>query len=159
MTTNSPGNDRDSGTVTRRRAAMAVLVEARAEEIADRLGDLGTLPAHETVRAPETGLVMVQGRIGGDGRPFNVGEATVSRAVIRLAGGEMGFGYALGRDHAKARLVALCDALLQSPAHGPATEERVLAPLRARIAEERARVAANTAATRVDFFTLVRGDN
>ena len=57
---------------------------------------------------------MVRGRIGGDGAPFNVGEATVTRAAVRLASGEIGFGYVLGRDHEKARLIALCDALLQT---------------------------------------------
>ncbi len=62
----------------------------------------------------EDGLVMVRGRIGGDGAPFNLGEATVTRAAVRLASGEVGFGYVLGRDREKARLIALCDALLQS---------------------------------------------
>ena len=54
---------------------------------------------------------MLRGRIGGDGAPFNFGEATVSRCAVRLATGETGFGYVLGRDHEKARLIALCDAL------------------------------------------------
>jgi alpha-D-ribose 1-methylphosphonate 5-triphosphate synthase subunit PhnG len=142
-----------------RRAAMALLVEARREELASLLSDLAPLPAHEVVRQPETGLVMVQGRIGGDGSPFNVGEATVSRAVVRLASGEMGFSYVLGRDREKARLVALCDALVQCGSYRSAVEAKVLAPLRERIGDERGRVAARTAATRVDFFTLVRGDN
>ena len=57
---------------------------------------------------------MVRGRIGGDGAPFNLGEATVSRAAVRLATGEVGFGYTLGRDREKARMIALCDALVQS---------------------------------------------
>ncbi len=61
------------------------------------------LPAHEDLREPENGLVMVRGRIGGDGAPFNLGEATVSRAAVRLATGEVGFGYALGRDRRKAQ--------------------------------------------------------
>ena len=65
-------------------------------------------------RQAESGLVMVRGRIGGDGAPFNLGEATVTRAAVRLASGEIGFGYVLGRDHEKARLIALCDALLQT---------------------------------------------
>ncbi len=56
---------------------------------------------------------MLRGRIGGDGAPFNVGEATVTRAAVQLASGETGFGYVLGRDREKARLVALCDALWQ----------------------------------------------
>jgi alpha-D-ribose 1-methylphosphonate 5-triphosphate synthase subunit PhnG len=142
-----------------RRAAMAVLVEAERQELASLLAGLEPLPAHEIVRQPETGLVMVQGRVGGDGSPFNLGEATVSRAAVRLESGEMGFGYVLGRDREKARLVALCDALFQSESYRPAVESKILAPLHERIHDEHRHVAARTAATRVDFFTLVRGDN
>ena len=142
-----------------RRAALAVLVEASTHELARLLENVAALPAHEIVRQPETGLVMLQGRIGGDGAPFNVGEATVSRAVVRLTSGEMGFGYVLGREREKARLVALCDALMQSTPHRAALEREVIAPVRARIAAERRLTAERTAATRVDFFTLVRGDN
>ncbi len=72
------------------------------------------LPSHDDLREAEHGLVMVRGRIGGDGAPFNLGEATVSRAAVRLASGELGFGYTLGRDREKARMIALCDALVQS---------------------------------------------
>lgn len=137
---------------------MAVLVEASAQELATLLDDVGPLPAHDLVRPPEIGLVMVQGRIGGDGRAFNVGEATVSRAAVRLASGEIGFSCVLGRDCDKARLVALCDALMQSGQHRAEIASRVVAPVRSRIEGERELVAARTAATRVDFFTLVRGE-
>jgi alpha-D-ribose 1-methylphosphonate 5-triphosphate synthase subunit PhnG len=102
--------------------------------------------------------VMVRGRIGGDGAPFNLGEATVSRAAVRLATGEVGFGYVLGRDRQKARMIALCDALVQSNEFAEAVETKVLAPLRAAMISERNRKAAETAATRVDFYTLVRGE-
>jgi alpha-D-ribose 1-methylphosphonate 5-triphosphate synthase subunit PhnG len=102
---------------------------------------------------------MIRGRIGGDGAQFNLGEATVSRAVVRLASGEMGFGYVLGRDRAKARLIALCDALVQTAAFASALESKVIAPLRAgRDAQCEAR-ARQVAATKVDFFTLVRGED
>src|SRR6266699_5257145 len=96
-----------------RKAAMAVLAHSEAAEISGRL-DTIELPDHENLREPENGLVMVRGRIGGDGAAFNLGEATVSRAAVRLSSGEVGFGYSLGRDRAKARMIALCDALVQS---------------------------------------------
>ncbi|WP_163595022.1 phosphonate C-P lyase system protein PhnG, partial [Klebsiella pneumoniae] len=64
---------------TQRKAAMAVLAHAAAADIAGRLAAIA-VPAHENLREPENGLVMVRGRIGGDGAPFNLGEATVSRA-------------------------------------------------------------------------------
>jgi alpha-D-ribose 1-methylphosphonate 5-triphosphate synthase subunit PhnG len=146
-----------NGKQAQRQAAMAVLAHADAAEIAGRL-DAIALPAHENLREPENGLVMVRGRIGGDGAPFNLGEATVSRAAVRLATGEVGFGYTLGRNRQKAQMIALCDALIQTPDHAGAVEVHVLAPLRATIASERSRKAAETAATRVDFYTLVRGE-
>jgi len=101
---------------------------------------------------------MVRGRVGGDGAPFNLGEATVSRAAIRLASGEVGFGYALGRDREKARLMALCDALIQTETHADVVETKVIAPLREAMLASRAQVAAEAAATRVDFYTMVRGE-
>jgi alpha-D-ribose 1-methylphosphonate 5-triphosphate synthase subunit PhnG len=77
---------------------------------------------------------------------------------VRLATGEVGFGYTLGRDREKARLIALCDALVQSNEFADAVEACVLAPLRAAMISKQNRKAAETAATRVDFYTLVRGE-
>ena len=143
----------------RRRAAMAVLAEADAAEIAGFLETIGPLPAHAEIRPPEHGLVMLRGRIGGDGAPFNMGEATVSRAVIRLATGEIGFGYVLGRDRTKARLISLCDALLQNNAYCAILENKVISPIRTRITAARNAAARHVAATKVEFFTLVRGED
>jgi alpha-D-ribose 1-methylphosphonate 5-triphosphate synthase subunit PhnG len=140
-----------------RQAAMAVLAHADAADIAGLLDSLD-FPTHENLREPENGLVMVRGRTGGDGAPFNLGEATVSRAAVRLSTGEVGFGYTLGRDRHKARMIALCDALIQTTDHADTIEAKVLAPLRKIMVAERSRKAAETAATRVDFYTLVRGE-
>jgi alpha-D-ribose 1-methylphosphonate 5-triphosphate synthase subunit PhnG len=147
----------ENGKQAQRKAAMAVLAHSDAAEIA-RLLEAIALPAYENLREPENGLVMVRGRIGGDGAPFNLGEATVSRAAVRLSSGETGFGYALGRDQQKARMIALCDALIQTAGHAETVEAQVLAPLRGALNSERNRRAAETAATRVDFYTLVRGE-
>jgi alpha-D-ribose 1-methylphosphonate 5-triphosphate synthase subunit PhnG len=146
-----------NGKQARRQAAMTVLAHSDAAEIARHL-DAIALPPYENLREPENGLVMVRGRIGGDGARFNLGEATVSRAAVRLATGEVGFGYALGRDRTKARMIALCDALIQTSDHTDTVESQVLAPLRAAMISKRNRKAAETAATRVDFYTLVRGE-
>lgn len=140
-----------------RKAAMTVLAHSGAAEIACRLKPI-TLPTYEILREPENGLVMLRGRIGGDGAPFNLGEATVSRAAVRLGTGEVGFGYTLGRDRQKAQMIALCDALVQSDEFSDAVEANVLAPLRTAMISERNRRAAETAATRVDFYTMVRGE-
>jgi alpha-D-ribose 1-methylphosphonate 5-triphosphate synthase subunit PhnG len=141
----------------KRREAMGVLVHADTDELADRIAILSA-PPHRAVREPESGLVMVRGRVGGDGAPFNFGEATVSRAAVRLESGEVGFGYVLGRDGEKARLIALCDALIQSKSHADVLETTVVAPLRDKLEARRAQRAAQAAATKVDFYTMVRGE-
>src|ERR1700716_792079 len=147
----------ENGKQARRQAAMTVLAHSDAAEIARHL-DAIALPPYENLREPENGLVMVRGRIGGDGAPFNLGEATVSRAAVRLSTGEVGFGYTLGRDGEKARMIALCDAMVQSDEFAGLVETKVIAPLRAAISAKRNRKAAEAAATRVDFYTLVRGE-
>ena len=140
-----------------RKAAMAVLARGGGALPPPAAGDFA-LPDHQDLRAPENGLVMLRGRAGGDGAPFNLGEATVSRAAVKLASGEVGFGYTLGRDGEKARLIALCDALVQSRDFGGAVERDVIAPLREQLMIRRKQAAAETAATKVDFYTMVRGE-
>jgi alpha-D-ribose 1-methylphosphonate 5-triphosphate synthase subunit PhnG len=142
-----------------RRGAMAVLAQAHAEEIEQALRAVIHPIDYVELRAPETGLVMLRGRIGGDGAAFNLGEATVTRAAVQIASGEVGIAYILGRDQRKARLNAISDALWQSKRYRDAVEQRVLAPIRTRVDAERDRQRAKTAATRVDFFTLVRGED
>ena len=147
----------ESAMVARRKAAMTVLAHSDSARIAECLRAID-LPAHEALREPENGLVMVRGRIGGDGAPFNLGEATVSRAAVRLSTGEVGFGYVLGRDRQKAQMIALCDAMVQSEQFAGAVETNVVAPLRTAMVSDRNRKAQETAATRVDFYTMVRGE-
>src|SRR5262245_12071874 len=94
-----------------RQAAMATLAHAAPAEL-KRLWEAASLPQEaQLLRGPETGLVTLRGRIGGGGAPFNFGEATVTRATVRLPGGTVGHSYALGRDKEKARLSAIADAL------------------------------------------------
>ena len=142
-----------------RKAAMAALALAPAEEL-KRLCQAAGLPGDaQILRGPETGLVTVRGRIGGGGAPFNFGEATVTRATVRLASGEVGHSYALGRDKEKARLSAIADALWQDPSRRAAIEEKIIGPLRAAQSEADGRRRAEAAATKVDFFTMVRGED
>jgi alpha-D-ribose 1-methylphosphonate 5-triphosphate synthase subunit PhnG len=147
------------GEVAARRAAVAALSHAAPVELA-RLWKAAGLPTEaQMLRGPETGLVTLRGRIGGGGAPFNFGEATVTRATVRLPDGAVGHSYALGRDREKARLAAIADALWQDPARRLEIEEKILGPLRAIAAAADAKRRAETAATRVDFFTLVRGED
>lgn len=142
-----------------RKAVMATLAQASGDDIV-RLWNAAGLPAEaELLRGPETGLVTVRGRIGGGGAPFNVGEATVTRATVRLASGQVGHCYALGRDKQKARLAAIADALWQDSAHRDNVQTKLIAPLQAALSEAREKRRAETAATKVDFFTMVRGED
>ena len=141
-----------------RRAALNLLVRATSDELIAPLARHWPGLVVRDLRPAETGLVMLRGRAGGDGAAFNLGEATVSRSVVELESGERGFGHRLGRDVAQARRIAIFDALWQREADRAEVERRVLAPVAARLDAERAKAAAETAATRVDFFTLVRGE-
>lgn len=139
---------------TERQRWMATLARASRSEIEALAGR--ELPAHEVLKAPETGTLMVEGRAGGAGRRFNLGEATMTRCVVRLDGGAMGFSYALGRDGRKARLAAILDARLQ--AEGEDGElKRGIAGLAEAQAAARDLASRKAAATKVEFFTLVRG--
>lgn len=142
-----------------RRAAMAILAQSDAAGIERGLAAADCEAQFVDLRAPEVGLVMLRGRIGGNGAPFNVGEATVTRAVVQLASGQRGFAYILGRDEEKARLAAVCDALWQAEESRDRIEQHVLAPLRATLEQRSQHERARTAATKVDFFTLVRGED
>jgi alpha-D-ribose 1-methylphosphonate 5-triphosphate synthase subunit PhnG len=132
---------------------MAILARASVQELAEKLAELPALPEAEMLRAPETGLVMVRGRAGGDGDAFNLGEMTVTRCALRL-GAHVGHAYIAGRDHAKARRAALLDAALQDSALHQACMQAVVEPLAAAQQEARAAEARKAAATRVDFFTM-----
>lgn len=133
---------------------MALTARATLDELAGALSVLGR-PEFVEVRPPQTGLVMLRGRIGGDGAAFNLGEATVTRAAVRLDGGELGSAYALGRDADKVRLAAVLDGLAQ---RGTPGLDQALAPVAQRLQAAAELADARTSATRVDFFTMVRGD-
>lgn len=140
-----------------RQEALGILANAAMSDLNALWSVWENQPQVQMVRAPETGLIMLRGRTGGGGAPFNLGEATVSRASVRIETGEIGHGYCLGRDLDKARLIAVIDAVLQREPMN--VEIAVLEPLRdiARAAERKRRE--ETAATKVEFFTMVRGED
>ena len=142
-----------------RKRAAGLLARATVGELDSIWSKLEPKPEVQKVRGPETGLVMVRGRIGGGGSPFNVGEATVTRATVKLSSGTVGHAHALGTSRKQAWLAAICDALWQEDATRCVIEDGVLTPVEQRLAEGKSRKAEETAATRVDFFTMVRGDD
>ncbi len=114
------------------------------------------LPVARSLRRPEIGLVMVQGRISGTGSAFCAGEMTATRAAVRLDSGEVGIGYVGGRSTCHAEIVATIDAVGQRAEWRDILERRIVAPL-AEEAEVRRRLAAARAnATKVEFFTVAR---
>lgn len=170
-----------------RRDWLAVLAKIPRDELEralDRVLDGAPAPAFDWLRAPEIGLAMVRGRIGGTGDPFNLGEASVTRAALRLRGDRtngttgttgadgmnganganrphgatVGIAYVLGRDKRRAELVALADALLQTPERHERLRAALIEPFRARLAQARAARSGEIATTRVEFFTMVRGE-
>lgn len=141
-----------------RRDWLAVLARAATAQLEAHANSMHPLPATETVRAPEVGMVMLRGRVGGTGDSFNLGEASVTRCALRLVDGALGIGYALGRDRRKAELIALFDALLQDDSARPRWMELVIDPLRREQAQRRDLASRAAASSRVDFFTMVRGE-
>lgn len=141
-----------------RKAWMGLLAKSDAAQLAGLIGRLENLPEFEWLRRPEVGGVMVRGRMGGTGAPFNLGEMTVTRCALRLESGEVGHGYVQGRDKRQAEQAALTDALMQGP-RAAELRETVLTPLEAAQTELRETRAAKAAATKVDFFTMVRGED
>ena len=154
-----PDASLDTPSVTARQALMRVCAEATEAELVAALEHLEPTPVATDIRPTESGLVMLRGRIGGSGAPFNVGEATVTRAVVRLATGETGFSYLLGRSKARARLAAIIDGAGQNPTYRTAIEQHLVGPVTSRLANERRVAREEAAATRVEFFTLVRGED
>jgi len=133
---------------------MSVLARADAAHLAALLETMPPLPACTVLRGPEGGLVMLRGRAGGGGSPFNLGEMSVTRCTVRSATGFVGHAYIQGRDSARARLAAELDAALQDPARHDQLQTAVIAPLAAEQQAARATTAAKAAATRVQFFTM-----
>lgn len=137
---------------------MGLLARAPEDALVEAAGALGPEPAHTWLRRPEIGTVMVRGRAGGTGAPFNLGEMTVTRCSLELGDGTVGHACVAGRSRDKARIAALCDALLQGARAGE-VGSAVIEPLRQRETAAHAALAGRAEKTRVDFFTMVRGEN
>jgi alpha-D-ribose 1-methylphosphonate 5-triphosphate synthase subunit PhnG len=147
---------------TARRAGwMSVLAKVDDADIAQHT-DIAALPkSYLWLRRPETGLVMVRGRAGGTGAQFNLGEMAVTRCALRLADGTVGMAYVRGREVAHAERAAAIDAVLQQAAQAGVLSAALstwIAPLETLLEARRARKSADSASTKVDFFTVVRGE-
>lgn len=148
--------------LTQRQAWMATLAKVSPLQLEQAVSNLRHLPNYDFLRPPEIGLAMVQGRAGGTGQPFYLGEMTITRCVVRLKIPDLqeaptGFGYVAGRSHRHAELAALCDALLQHPVWHDLIQTQVILPLQATAQHHHEQQQRQTESTRVNFFTMVRG--
>ena len=142
----------------RRKSWLSLLAcgpEGRARGLLD---DLEITPEFDLLRAPEIGSVMVRGRAGGTGEAFHLGEVTVTRCSLKLASGEVGHGYVQGRRKDDAQCAAIIDALMQT-SDASRVQQSVLDVLLEEQMTRRRERAAKAAATKVDFFTMVRGED
>jgi len=146
-------------TLEARQRWMSVLASSPADLLRNHWQVLDLHPVHHAVRAPEVGLTQLQARMGATGRRFVLGDMTVTRSVVQLDDGTYGYGYIAGRDKAHADLCALIDALMQQSGFQERLQRELIEPLAARRREQQQLRARAIAASRVDFFTLVRGDN
>lgn len=137
---------------------LSVLAKARLDELDLAIKQVGGMPTCKMLRVPEVGLVMARGRAGGSGQRFNLGEVPVTRCAVQSPAGDIGHGYVQGRDKRHAELAATMDALLQDETHQPSLLKGVIEPLANAAKMRRAEVAGKAEATRVEFFTMVRGE-
>lgn len=137
---------------------ISTLAKAPLPLLEKYVATLGDLPDYGFLRSPEIGLTMVRGRAEGTGQPFNLGEMTLTRCVVQL-GDVTGFGYVAGRSKRHAELAALCDGLLQHPEWQAQVQTQVIVPLQTAAQEKREVNAAEVESTRVNFFTMLRGES
>jgi len=141
-----------------RKAWLGLMATAKADTVQSLWEEAGLSPDYTMLRQPETGAVMVRGRAGSTGDAFNMGEMTVTRASLKLADGTVGHGWCQGRSRRQATIIALVDAIMQGDGASQ-LDAAILAPLREARATRHAAMAERAAATKVDFFTMARGED
>jgi alpha-D-ribose 1-methylphosphonate 5-triphosphate synthase subunit PhnG len=138
---------------------MGILAKSSGQSLEKIWDQIDPKPCYNFLREPEIGLAMVRGRAGGVGQQFNLGGATITRSVIQLSQGGYGHAIILGSDERKAELAAVFDALLTNTEMRAELEPKIIQPLAETIKANHQTHAAKTAATKVDFYTLVRGED
>ncbi|WEM44150.1 phosphonate C-P lyase system protein PhnG (plasmid) [Photobacterium sp. DA100] len=150
-------------TTEKRKYWMSVLAQASFEKLSvfwqQSQTKYGLAPDYQVIRPAEIGLAQVRARMGSTGRQFNIGDVTITRAAIQLATGEMGYSYLQGRNKQHAELAAILDALLQTESYQKVIFCQIIAPLATDMQAERALRQQEVASSKVDFFTMVRGED
>lgn len=150
-------------TTENRKYWMSVLAQASFEKLSARWQQsqtqYGLAPDYQIIRPAEIGLAQVRARMGSTGRQFNIGDVTITRAAVQLASGEMGHSYLQGRNKQHAELAAVLDGLLQTDYYHEAIFTHIITPLAADKDAERKARQQQVASSKVDFFTMVRGED
>lgn len=150
--------DNNQFTQRMRQRWIKVLARASSENLEEALHKIRIRPDYKFLRNPETGMVMVRARTGGVGQRFNLGEMTVTRCVVKTDDGDVGCGYVMGCDHRHAEYAALFDAMLQNPRHRIDLMDNIIHTLELEQKDREKTESRKSAATKVDFFTMVRGE-
>lgn len=145
--------------VVQRQQLLSVLAKSSLKDIQQHwehsLHDFEYSP----LRAPQTGMVMAVARAEGSGEPFNLGEVSVTRCAIKLTTGQTGIGYVMGSSKEHSLHVALLDALAQVDDQYEDIKLKLIQPLQQKIEQRNQQQQQKTAATKVDFLTMVRGED
>ncbi len=154
--------DSDNKAPDQRCRWISVLSKAKPADVSTRLAGIDHLPDYTVIRPAESGAVMVRGRAGGTGGAFNLGEMTVTRCVVQLvdkARPVIGHAYVAGRDKHHAEQAALVDALMQTERWQDEIKAAIIEPLATLAAKAKTERSKKVAATKVNFFTMVRGED
>ncbi len=141
-----------------RQALLSVLSKASLSDIEKYWKVLSLDVNYHFLKEPEVGMTMVRAKAGGAGQAFNMGEVTVTRSVIQLDTQQMGFGYTLGRNIEKSTLIAVIDECFQIEQWQPLIKAKLLAPLQKILQKSDSEREEKVAGTKVNFFTMVRGE-
>lgn len=136
---------------------LRIIAHANQEDMCAKWQALGLEVSAQWLREPEIGLLPMQARMGNTGSKFLFGDATITRAVVEVAG-KTGYAFILGRNKQAAKCAALIDALMQDSAHQAHISSAILVPLAQATKDTHAQQHAEVAQTKVDFFTMVRGE-
>lgn len=144
--------------IEKRKSWMSLLATSNKNDLLNLWEQKKINIRYEWLRTPEIGSIMAQGRMGVTGDKFNIGEVTITRCSLKLNCGTIGHSYVQGRSKKKAEISALCDALMQTEMSNEINKS-IIIPLEKIKNNNKDKILSKAEATKVDFFTLVRGES
>ena len=144
--------------IVKRKSWMSLLATSSQSDLLNLWEQKKIKVNYVWLRTPEIGSIMAQGRMGVTGDKFNIGEVTITRCSLKLNCGTIGHSYVQGRSKKKAEISALCDALMQTKM-SKEINKNIIIPLEKIKKDNKDKILSKAEATKVDFFTLVRGES